>query len=279
MTLAQGALRKLDISADAQGKAFYALRLNDQAIPLNGCLGATVQLDYQGTIHCVHCGRVTRKSFSQGHCYPCFRRLASCDTCIMSPERCHYAQGTCREPQWGERHCFAPHLVYLANSSSLKVGITKPSQMPTRWLDQGAIQAVPILDVDSRFQSGIVEDIIREQVSDRTAWQAMLKGPGTLIDLAEQRAAVLAQFAAALDNARERFGAEAIRTRDDAPLTFEYPVLAYPSRIKTHNFDKHARVEGQLLGMKGQYLMLDTGVINLRKFSGYEIAFSVQHGG
>lgn len=278
MTLAQGALRKLDISADTQGKAFYALRLNDQAIPLNGYLGATIRLAYQGTIHCVHCGRLTRKSFSQGHCYPCFRRLASCDTCIMSPERCHYAQGTCREPEWGERHCFAPHLVYLANSSSLKVGITKPSQMPTRWLDQGATQAVPILDVNSRFQSGIVEDLIRQEVSDRTSWQAMLKGLGAPMDLAAHRDEVLNRFDLALDRVRDRFGADAVRVRDDAPLAFEYPVLSYPSRIKMHNFDKHPLVEGQLLGMKGQYLILDTGVINLRKFSGYEVSFSVSHG-
>lgn len=272
--LAQGSLRKLDITANAQGQAFYALRLDDQAIPLNGYLGATIRLDFQHLIHCIHCSRLTNKSFSQGYCYPCFRRLARCDTCIMSPERCHYAQGTCREPAWGEQHCFAPHIVYLANSSALKVGITKPSQMPTRWLDQGATQAVPILDVESRFQSGVVEDIIRQQVSDRTAWQAMLKGTGAPVDLTERRDAVLAAFAEQLDDVRARFGPTAVAVRQDTPLTFQYPVLTYPTKIRTHNFDKQALVEGQLLGMKGQYLMLDTGVINLRKFAGYRVSFS-----
>lgn len=272
--LAQGSLRKLDITANAQGQAFYALRLDDQAIPLNGYLGATIRLDFQHLIHCIHCSRLTNKSFSQGYCYPCFRRLACCDTCIMSPERCHYAQGTCREPAWGEQHCFAPHIVYLANSSALKVGITKPSQMPIRWLDQGATQAVPILDVESRFQSGVVEDIIRQQVSDRTAWQAMLKGTGAPVDLTERRDAVLAAFAEQLDDVRARFGPTAVAARQDTPLTFQYPVLTYPTKIRTHNFDKQALVEGQLLGMKGQYLMLDTGVINLRKFAGYRVSFS-----
>ena len=74
-----------------------------------------------GRIHCVECGRATKKSFNQGHCFPCFRSLASCDRCITSPELCHYDAGTCREPEWGEAHCMQPHVVYLANSSGLKV--------------------------------------------------------------------------------------------------------------------------------------------------------------
>lgn len=125
-----GSLRKMR-SALAETVA-YALPVGDCDVPLNALLGRRITLQYLGQIHCVHCGRRTNKSFSQGYCYPCFQKLAACDSCIVSPEKCHYAAGTCREPAWGEQHCLQPHVVYLANSSGLKVGITRGTQVPTR---------------------------------------------------------------------------------------------------------------------------------------------------
>ena len=91
----------------------------------NELLGSTIKLNYLGRIECIYCGRKTKKSFSQGYCYPCMIKLARCDSCIVSPEKCHYDEGTCREPEWGEQHCMRPHYVYLANSSGVKVGITR----------------------------------------------------------------------------------------------------------------------------------------------------------
>ncbi|NBP93900.1 MAG: DUF2797 domain-containing protein [Gammaproteobacteria bacterium] len=129
-----------------------------------------------GTISCIACGRNTNKSFNQGHCYPCFKRLASCDQCILKPELCHFHEGTCREPEWGKAQCFGPHVVYLANSSGLKVGITRASQIPTRWIDQGASQALPIFEVADRRTAGLIEAQMRSFVSDRTDWRKMLKG-------------------------------------------------------------------------------------------------------
>lgn len=271
----EGALRKMAITADDSGKAHYALRLDDMALPLNSLLGQVIRLVWTGHIRCVHCQRPTNKSFAQGHCYPCFKRLASCDTCIMSPERCHYAEGTCREPSWGERFCMAPHLIYLANSSALKVGITKPSQLPTRWLDQGATQAVPLLDVDTRFQSGVVEDTLRATLSDRTSWQAMLKGEASPLNLLALRSSVLAQFESQLAALRAQWGAGTIRERDDLPREFHYPVLAYPTKVKSFNLDRQPVIEQRLMGLKGQYMIFEDGVINLRKYSGYQISFSI----
>jgi hypothetical protein len=72
----------------------------------------------------------------------------------MKPETCHYHLGTCREPDWAQNHCFRPHIVYLANSSGVKVGITRKTQIPTRWLDQGASQALPIFEVQQPFVIG-----------------------------------------------------------------------------------------------------------------------------
>ncbi len=250
----------------------YHLRAGDHRMPLNERIGEHLRLSWSGAIACTHCGRATKKSFAQGHCYPCFKRLAQCDTCIMKPETCHYHQGTCREPEWGEKHCFQPHIVYLANSSGLKVGITRKTQMPTRWLDQGAIQALPILEVNTRQQSGLVEMLFKEQVADRTNWRAMLKGDVEPLDLVAERDRLFHLLADGLEALRDAHGAAAIRTLDEKPLDFHYPVLTFPRKVVSHNFDKQPLVEGVLQGVKGQYLMFDSGVINLRKFTGYEIS-------
>jgi hypothetical protein len=255
-------------------RARYTLRAGEHRRDLNTVLGKPLTLEWTGAIACTHCGRATKKSFAQGYCYPCFKKLAQCDTCIMKPELCHFFEGTCREPAWGERYCFQPHVVYLANASGLKVGITRATQVPTRWLDQGAVQALPILRVETRQQSGFVEVLFKEQVSDRTNWRAMLKGDTVQLDLAAERDRLLARLEGGLANLRERFGADAIRVLDDSPVAFDYPVLEYPTKVASHNLDKTPRVSGTLLGLKGQYLILDSGVINLRKYTGYEVKVS-----
>lgn len=249
----------------------YHLRAGEHRVALNERIGQRLSLRWTGTIACTHCGRATKKSFAQGHCYPCFKRLAQCDTCIMKPETCHFFQGTCREPEWGERHCFQPHIVYLANSSGLKVGITRKTQMPTRWLDQGAIQALPILEVDTRQQSGFVEMLFKQQVADRTNWRAMLKGDVETLDLSAERDRLLNLLADGLNQLRETHGASAIRSLDQPVQHFHYPVSVFPKKVVSHNFDKQPLVEGVLQGVKGQYLILDSGVINLRKFTGYDV--------
>ncbi|MBF59977.1 DUF2797 domain-containing protein [Halomonas sp. FeN2] len=249
----------------------YHLRAGEHRVALNERIGEPLSLRWTGAIACTHCGRATKKSFAQGHCYPCFKRLAQCDTCIMKPETCHFFQGTCREPEWGERHCFQPHVVYLANSSGLKVGITRKTQMPTRWLDQGAIQALPILEVDTRQQSGFVEMLFKEQVADRTNWRAMLKGDVETMDLSAERDRLLTLLADGLNQLRETHGSDAIRLLEQPAQHFHYPVSVFPKKVVSHNFDKQPLVEGVLQGVKGQYLILDSGVINLRKFTGYEI--------
>ncbi|GGC98526.1 DUF2797 domain-containing protein [Halomonas sp. LY9] len=257
-----------------EGQVVYHLRAGEHRVELNARIGSPMRLLWSGAIACTHCGRATKKSFAQGYCYPCFKRLAQCDTCIMKPETCHYYQGTCREPEWGETHCFQPHIVYLANSSGLKVGITRKTQMPTRWLDQGAIQALPILEVNTRQQSGMVEMLFKEQVADRTNWRAMLKGDVATLDLCAERDRLLSALADGLAQLRQVHGEDAIRELDETPHHFHYPVETFPRKVVSHNFDKQPQVEGILQGVKGQYLILDTGVINLRKFTGYEIIVS-----
>lgn len=271
LELGRGALSKMGTRLEQPVQ--YSLRLGEQDLDLNALLGQGVRLEYLGAIHCSHCGRKTKKSFSQGYCYPCFSKLAQCDTCIMSPERCHYAAGTCREPAWGEQFCMTDHVVYLANSSGAKVGITRATQVPTRWIDQGATQALPIMRVATRQQSGLVEDVLRSQVTDRTNWRAMLKGEAAPLDLAQLAGEILQACHGGITSLQERFGLQAIQPLSELSVVdITYPVLAYPAKVASFDLEKTPVVEGTLQGIKGQYLIFDTGVINIRKFTAYQLA-------
>lgn len=266
---ASGALRKMPTQLDGE-QALYSLKVGDTLLPLNEALGQNLRINYSGKIECVHCGRDTNKSFNQGFCYPCFRDLAQCDSCIVSPEKCHYFEGTCREPAWADDHCMQDHIVYLANSSSLKVGITRHTQVPTRWIDQGATQALPVFRVSNRLQSGLVETVFKQQVSDRTSWQAMLKAEPPELDMHAQRDVLLQSCEAGWRALQDEHGLDAIQVIEDPQLhRIRFPVQQYPVKVKSFNLDKQPVVEGKLYGIKGQYLMLDTGVINIRKFGGY----------
>ncbi|MDD0842631.1 DUF2797 domain-containing protein [Pseudomonas sp. Gutcm_11s] len=269
--LGRGALSKMTIRLGETAQ--YAFRLDEQEVPVNPLLGKRIRLEFLGAIHCTHCGRRTKKSFAQGYCYPCFTKLAQCDSCIMSPEKCHHEQGTCREPGWGEQFCMTDHVVYLANSSGIKVGITRATQLPTRWLDQGASQALPIFRVATRQQSGFVEDLLRTQVADKTNWRALLKGDAEPVDLAGVREQLMSSCAEGIAALQQRFGLQAIQPVSDAEvLEIRYPVDAYPTKVASHDLEKTPVVEGILKGIKGQYLILDTGVINLRKYTAYQVA-------
>jgi len=270
--LARGSLSKMAVSLQAP-VVQYSFRLDDTQVPVNPLIGQRLRLEYLGAIHCSHCGKRTKTSFSQGYCYPCMTKLAQCDVCIMAPEKCHYDAGTCREPSWGEQFCMTDHVVYLANSSGIKVGITRATQLPTRWLDQGASQALPIMRVATRQQSGLVEDVLRSQVPDRTNWRALLKGDAEELDLIAIREQVFDACADGLRELQGRFGLQAIQPLADAEVVqMKYPVEAYPSKIVSFNLDKDPVVEGTLLGIKGQYLIFDTGVINIRKYTAYQLA-------
>ncbi|SFO81432.1 DUF2797 domain-containing protein [Ectopseudomonas composti] len=269
--LGRGSLSKMKAHLDAPVQ--YAFRLGEEEVPVNPLVGKHLRLEYLGAIHCSHCGRKTKTSFSQGYCYPCMQKLAQCDICIMSPEKCHFDQGTCREPSWGEQFCMTDHIVYLANSSGVKVGITRASQVPTRWIDQGATQALPILRVATRQQSGFVEDLLRTQVADKTNWRALLKGDATPVDLLAIREQLFDSCGAGITELQQRFGLQAIQPLSAAEaLEIRYPIEAYPAKINSFNLDKLPLAEGTLLGIKGQYLMFDTGVINIRKYTAYQLA-------
>ena len=260
------------MSATLVAPVEYTLVLGEQQISVNQLLGRHVRLRFTGNIFCIQCGRRTKQSFQQGHCYPCFQRLAECNFCVIHPEKCLVAHAPCPENDWAHVQCNQPHIVYLANSSGLKVGITRQQYAVNRWIDQGACQALPIFQVANRYQAGVIEVCLKQFLNDKTDWRKLLKQHATHLDLLRERDEVLAKAEAALSALVNRFGAlDIIPLKEVAATQINFPILGYPDKVSAWSFDKSPVIEGKLQGIKGQYLLFETGAINIRKFSGYEI--------
>lgn len=271
----EGDIRKMQVALAEPVQ--YSLPIGEHRMDMNALLGQPLRLHYLGEIHCIHCGRKTSKSFNQGYCFPCMQSLAECDSCLVKPELCHYHEGTCREPSWGEEHCFQDHYVYLANTSGLKVGITRQTNLPARWLDQGASQALPVYKVRDRLTSGLVETIFKQHVADKTAWQRMLKGIPERIDLAHARDRLHHDCEQEIAELMSNHGDDAVQfLAQDQGIDIHYPVTRYPEKVKALNLDKTPDITGTLLGIKGQYLILDIGVLNIRKFAGYRVSLHTE---
>lgn len=262
----KGTLLKMKAELHEDAPVSYALPMGDETLPLNQFLEKKIKLSWSEKIYDLFDGQPIKKSYGQGYSYKNFITLARCDSCIVKPELCHFHKGTCREPEWGEKHCFIPHYIYLSITSGVKIGITRETQVPTRWIDQGAVFALPILKVADRKTSGIIEVEIAKEFADKTNWRNMLKGKYEEEDLELIRDNIYENYGDLLDDA----DAEDV---EEEVLKIEYPIIEVPEKFSSFSFDKKKDVEGTLLGIKGQYLILDTGVINIRKHNGYEIEF------
>ena len=178
----------------------------------------------------------------------------------------------------GEQFCMTDHIVYLANSSGIKVGITRASQIPTRWIDQGATQALPIMRVSTRQLSGLIEVLCKQYVADKTSWRTMLKGCAEPIDLSEQAQVLLEKIQPDIEALQAQHGLQSLQSLQNTGVTstdITYPVLQYPSKVTSLSLDKTPVIEGVLLGIKGQYLILDKGVINIRKHTAYQVSVTI----
>lgn len=246
--------------------ATYTLSLPEKDIEMNPLVGKKIKIEWTGLIHCIDSAKPIKKTFGQGYSYPSFMKLAACDLCYVKPELCHYAKGTCREPKWGEDHCMKPHIVYLSLTSGPKVGITRETNIPYRFIDQGAVRALPILKVASRLDSGLIEIEIAKVIPDKTSWQKMLKGEFEEVDLFTIREQIYNDLGDLLDSLE----AEDL---DSEEISINYPILSLPPKMPSLDLEKLKVIEGELLGIKGQYLIFDTGVFNMRKFQGYQISF------
>ncbi len=252
----------------------YELVLGETNLSVNSYLNKNISLEITGNIFCIHCGRKTQKSFQQGFCFPCLRRLQECNLCIIHPERCLVETGKCDPKDWAHVQCNEPHIVYLANASALKVGITREKNIPYRWIDQGAMQGLPMFKTTQRALAGKVEVAFKQYVADKTNWREMLKNNATLIDLISWREDLCKKAKKDLEILDTQYPGQIIRLNETQVTEIRYPVLEYPTKIVSLSFDKTPKITGKLLGIKGQYLIFDIGVINIRKYGGYEVHFS-----
>jgi hypothetical protein len=241
----------------------YSLLLHEE-VHLNQLIGKEVQLLWTGRINCRKCNKEIKKTFGEGFCYECFVTAPEAAECILRPELCKAHLGIGRDPEWEEKNHNQPHVVYLAASSAIKVGITRLTQVPTRWIDQGASEAIIIAETPNRYEAGRIEVELKSLYTDKTSWQRMLKNEiDESIDLEEEKWQLEEQMPADItDFFRE----------DDEVVELHYPVIEYPTKVKSIKLDREPEFKAVLKGIKGQYLIFDEGrVMNIRSHTGYYV--------
>lgn len=244
----------------------YYMPLSESNIHLNNLIGKPFQMVYEGIINCVVCGKRTKTSFGQGSCYSCFINAPQNSPCIINPELCEAHLGKGRDVEWEQKNHNKEHIVYLAKSSAVKVGVTGDFPL-TRWIDQGASEAIILARTPYRQLAGEIEVLLKDYFTDKTNWQQMLKNQVSNVDLLEQKEDCFNYLPADYHD---------FITEDDELYVLNYPVEYYPDKIKSIGFDNTPIIESVLHGIKGQYLYLaDNQVINMRKHSGYYIALNV----
>ncbi len=233
-------------------------------------IGRPVQIIWDGLISCVACQRSIKKSYQGGYCYLCFRDLARCDICIVKPERCHYHLGTCREPEWGLQHCFTEHVVYLANTTGVKVGISRATNIPTRWMDQGATEACILLRCSNRRISGLIEVHLAEFIADKTKWRDLICGRNiTELDLFELHEKWCDYLKGHLQNIPE--AVDQVCWEPFKRWQISFPVSEFPKKAVSLKLVAGENDLGLLLGVKGQYLLFEHGGLNMRNLKGYNL--------
>ena len=263
----RGDLAKMSVSFDASsGRVNY--RLGRERLAIDELLGRILTIEHTGTIHCRICGKTIPKAYGEGYCYPHFKSDPSNAPCVIRPELCEAHKGKGRDVEWERQHHDQPHMVYLADSGGLKVGVTRTTNRPSRWIDQGAHAAVELARAPNRYLAGVIEVTLKDAVSDKTRWQRMLSGvEDGQISLADEHARVCALLPQDLAGYAVPLG---------AITKLRYPAIATPEKIKSLNLTKTPEHSGRLIGIRGQYLIFEDGiVVNIRKHTGFEAQLSV----
>lgn len=252
----------LKMRTDTGPPVNYYLPVGNNEYHLNPLIGKKISLRFTGRINCISCGKITKRSFSQGFCYRCLQTAPEAGESVIRPELSKSHFGIARDLEWAQNQDLCNHYVYLAVACELKVGVTRHHQIPGRWIDQGASFAVKLAQTPNRHIAGVIEVFLKKYITDRTNWQGMLTSYGNeAINLLEEKIKALHLLPAELQK---------YSCNDNTILKIEYPVTAYPLAVKSLTFDKTALIEGILLGIKGQYLMFeDETVVNIRKHNGY----------
>ena len=239
----------------------YFLIFQDSFLNVNQLLNKNIQINFVG-YQCLNCCK-KKKIFRQGFCYDCFFSSPAVGDWIMKPELSTAHLGIQdRDLAYEERVQLQPHIVYLALSSEVKVGVTRKTQVPTRWIDQGAEKAISIVEVPNRYLAGITEVALKNHFADKTNWRKMLTNDIVFTDLIKEREKLQQLLP---DEVQEYFHLE----KNDL-YEMNYPVLEYPSKINSLSLDKTPNFKGKLIGIKGQYLIFEDGtVFNIRSNEGY----------
>jgi hypothetical protein len=260
--LAEGILDGLE--GETGDPVNYSLVVESVRLPLAARIGSELRLETDGTARCRHCERPTQRRFGGGYCYACFTTLARCDLCVVSPDRCHFAAGTCREPEWGQSFCMQPHYVYLADSGGTKVGITRPDNVPGRFIDQGAAAALIVASTGTRQQAGFVEKALGRYASEQTDWRSITRVAQTGVDLDAELARLRRAAAGGLAAVDSRFPGAVTWLETPRRFAFRYPVVRYDAPARQQRLAPGRPVGGLLLGVRGGYLLFDQGVFNVR---------------
>ncbi len=247
----------------------YTLKDEDNSIVINDLIGKNLTFTHTENKNCSVCDRKVKKFFGQGFCYPCFISAPENSECIIRPELCLGHEGQGRDPEWEVKHHVQAHVVYLALTSAVKVGVTRKLSTVSRWIDQGAWKAVVLAEVPNRYLAGKLEVALKAHMTDKTNWRKMLTNQMNFdFDLAAFRSEIEQLLPVEFK--------EYLREGEDV-LEIKYPVENYPEKVKSLNFDKTPEISGTLEGVRGQYLFFDGGrVLNIRKFTGYEVTLSVE---
>ena len=244
----------------------YAFNIHNQKILMNDLIDSRIKISWKGKIMC-YCGEEKKKVYRSGFCYNCYWTLPQASQSIFKPELCTaHLNIEERDLAWEKNFQLAPHYVYIANSSGIKVGITRKTQGITRWIDQGASQAIILAEVPNRRFSGDIEVALKQHISDKTNWRKMLSAEPESVDMLK----IKNQLSNYVPNELKKF-----ISNDDTITQIKYPVYKYPQKIKSLKLEKVQEINAVLRGIKGQYLIFENNeVFNVRSHEGFIIDFS-----
>ncbi len=245
----------------------YYLVFENSFLNVNQVLGKQLTIQLEG-YQCLNCGK-RKKIFRQGFCYDCFYASPAVGDWIMKPELSTAHLGIAdRDLDYESKVQLQPHIVYLATSSEVKVGVTRKTQVPTRWIDQGAEKAIAIVEVPNRYLAGITEVALKEHFADKTNWRKMLTNDIVTNDLILEKAKV--------ESLLPREVKEYFFSDKNEVYEMKYPILDYPKKINSLSLEKNPNFKGVLMGIKGQYLLFEDGtVFNVRSSEGSVVTIDI----
>ena len=260
----QGVLKKM-MTENADEIQYY-LDMKTDFLNMNQLINKEISLNFV-TYECLNC-HLEKEIYRQGYCKSCFFDAPNAGDWIMRPElsKAHLDEED-RDLTYEKSVQLQPHIVYLANSGNVKVGVTRKTQVPTRWIDQGAHEAIEIVEVPNRYLAGITEVALKEHVGDKTNWRKMLKNDIEDANLVAWREKLKGFIP---EEAKQYF------IENTAETHLKFPVLKYPEKPKSLNLIKTPSYKGKLVGVKGQYLIFeDQTVFNVRSNEGLVVSIEI----